>query len=192
MTGWTTTKEPVVLPGRHVDESSPAGWLARRINPLSFLQTMLIVCLALVVWPSVFGGNFGMVIVAGDSMEPTYQLGDAVITWRQPVEVGDVVLFRVPEGEPGERNPVIHRVIGGDPSGWITQGDNSPIEDMWEPSSKDVLGVAQIKIPLGGRVLAVMRSWLFIALLGGIGAALLFWPDSEDEDQRPGKHKPER
>ena len=146
-----------------------------------FLQWILVICLALVLWPASYGGGFGLVIVAGDSMEPTFNLGDAVITWRQPVEVGDIVLFRVPEGFTGEGNPVIHRVIGGDPSGWITQGDNSYSEDIWYPSSADVLGVARFYVPFGGRVLGLMRSWLFLALLGGVAVGLLLWPDSEEE-----------
>ena len=73
--------------GRHVDTSSAAGWLTRHINPAGFLQWMLVICLALFLWPATFGGRFGMVIVAGTSMEPTYQLGDAVITWKDPVAV---------------------------------------------------------------------------------------------------------
>lgn len=175
---------------RHADTPGVLERLALRLNPSAFLQWMLVICLALVLWPTSYGGGFGMVIVAGDSMEPTFNLGDAVITWHQPVEVGDVVLFRVPEGFTGEGNPVIHRVIGGDPSGWITQGDNSYSEDIWYPSSADVLGVARLYVPYGGRVLGLMRSWLFLALLGGIAVGLLLWPDSvDDETPKRGRHR---
>jgi signal peptidase len=152
---------------------------------------MLVVCLILVLWPASFGGRFGMVMVAGNSMEPTLNLGDAVVTWRESVDIGDVILFRVPEGETGEGNPVIHRVIGGDATGWITQGDNSNRPDKWEPASSDVMGVAKLWIPMGGRVLAVMKSWLFIAALAGLVAALVIWPDAEDEKPSPqrGRHR---
>jgi signal peptidase len=179
-------------PGRHIDGGVFLKWLTRRLNPSAFFQWMLVGCLALVLWPATYGGAFGIVIVAGDSMEPTYSLGDSVITWRQPVEIGDTVSFRVPEGETGEGNPVIHRVIGGDASGWITQGDNSYAEDTWTPSSEDILGVAQFRVPFGGRLLGLMRSWLFIAVVGGVAAGLLLWPDSNDEAQpekRRGRHR---
>ena len=177
-------------PGRHVDTTATASWLIRRLDPAAFVQTMLVVCLILLVWPASYGGRFSMTIVAGNSMEPTYMLGDAVITWREPVEVGDTILYRVPEGEFGEGNPVIHRIIGGDASGWITQGDNSYKEDDWRPASSDILGVAKFHVPLGGRLLAVMKSWLFIAFMGAVAVGLLLWPEPEDPPKRKqrGRH----
>jgi len=193
MTGLTLPRSSnSTLPGRHVEVASVSGWLTRRLNPAAFVQVMLVVCLALAIWPASYGGRFSMTIVAGNSMEPTLMLGDAVVTWREPVDLGDDILYRVPEGEFGEGNPVIHRVIGGDRTGWITQGDNSHKEDQWKPASSDVLGVAKFYFPLGGRVLAVMKSWLFIAFLGGVAAALLLWPDSEEEEEpapKKGRHR---
>lgn len=178
------------LTGRHVDVSTAAGWLTKRLNPAAFVQTMLIICLLLIIWPAQFGGRFAMTIVAGNSMEPTYNLGDAVITWKESVEVGDPILFIIPQGQPGEGNPVIHRVIGGDSTGWETQGDNSAAPDRWTPSIRDVLGVAQFHIPLGGRVVAIFKSWLFIALMGGLAAGLLLWPHYGEEEpkRRRGRH----
>jgi signal peptidase I len=126
-------------------------------------------------------------MVAGHSMEPTYQLGDAVIAWRQPVEIGDIILYRIPAGDPGEGKTVIHRVIGGDGNGWTTQGDNNPHPDEWHPTNLDVLGVAQTKVPLGGEVLAVVRSWWFIAAMGGVAIGLLLWPESQEG--RRGRHR---
>ena len=188
MTGLTLPRSRTERPGRHVDASSAGAWLTQRLNPSAFVQTMLIICLILMLWPAQFGGKFAVTIVAGNSMEPTYNLGDAVITWKEPVQVGDTVLFVVPEGEFGAGNPVIHRVIEGDSSGWVTQGDNSHGPDMWSIRSSDVLGVAQFRIPVGGRVVAIMKSWLLIAALGGLAVALLFWPaEEEDEEAMPAK-----
>ncbi|MEA1902512.1 MAG: signal peptidase I [Actinomycetota bacterium] len=177
--------------GRHVDTSKVAGWFTRHFSPAGFLQWMLVICLALFFWPATFGGRFGMVMVAGNSMEPTYNLGDAVFTWKEPVDIGDTILYRIPEGEFGEGNPVIHRVVGGDGNAWITQGDNSSRPDAWYPSNSDVLGIAQFHMPFGGRVLALMRSWLFIALLGGLAVGLVLWPDAVDEEEqlRRGRHR---
>lgn len=181
MTGLTLPRDRTVQPGRHLDGRAINDRIARRLNPAGFLQWMVVVCVALALWPATLGGSFGMVIVAGNSMEPTYMLGDAVITWTRPVGVGDVILYRVPDGEPGEGNPVIHRVIGGDASGWITQGDNTDRPDDWVPSKDDVLGVAQFEVPLGGQVLAILRSWWLLALLGAVAVLLLLWPEPEDE-----------
>ncbi|MCH8983608.1 MAG: signal peptidase I [Acidobacteria bacterium] len=192
MTGLALPRVRADLPGRHVDTSSRAAQLTRRLNAAAFFQTMLVVCLILIIWPSTFGGRFGIVMVAGSSMEPTYMLGDAVVIWKQPVEVGDTIVYRVPEGDFGAGNPVIHRVVGGNGSGWITQGDGKASPDTWTPSNRDVLGVARFHIPLGGRALAVMGSWLFTATLGGIAAGLLLWPDSEnapDHRARKGRHQ---
>ena len=169
-----------------------AGRLTQRLNFTAFLQTMVIICLILILWPAQFGGKFTITIIAGNSMEPTYNLGDAVITWSEPVQVGDTVLFRVPQGEIGEGNPVIHRVIGGDRSEWATQGDNSHSPDKWSITSSDIFGVAKFHVPFGGRVVAIMRSWLVIALLGGLAVGLLLWPDKEEEakpaEARRGHH----
>jgi signal peptidase len=154
---------------------------------LGFLQWALVIVLALVVWPSSLGGRLGLVMVAGTSMEPTYQLGDAVIAWRQPVDIGDIVLYKIPEGSTGEGKTVIHRVVGGNGDRWVTQGDNSEFPDNWHPSNRDVLGVARMKVPLGGEVLRFVRSWWFIAAMGGGAVGLLLWPEGKTSRGR-GRH----
>jgi signal peptidase len=105
------------------------------------------------------------------------------------VEIGDIILYRIPDGSPGEGKTVIHRVIGGDGNGWITKGDNTARPDIWYPSDRDVLGVAQLKVPLGGEVLAVVRSWWFIAVTGGLACGLFLWPDSDTAKGRRGRHR---
>ncbi|HJS71243.1 MAG TPA: signal peptidase I [Acidimicrobiia bacterium] len=162
---------------------------ARRHDLGAVLQWVLVILLALVLWPSTLGGRSSLVMVAGGSMEPTYRYGDAVVAWRQSVEIGDIILYRIPDGSPGEGKTVIHRVVGGDGNGWITQGDHSTEPDIWHPSDVDVLGVAQFKVPLGGDVLAFFRSWWFIAAMGGMACGLLLWPDSANGRRRRGRHR---
>lgn len=186
MTGAMIPAHRVVRHGRHLDGSVLGVWLVRRLDPAAFAQTMLILCLGLLIWPVQFGGLFSVTIVAGNSMEPTLDLGDAVVTWRERVTVGDVILYHVPDGEFGVGNPVIHRVVGGDATGWITQGDNSSAPDDWRPASSDVLGVAKVHIPFGGRVIAILKSWWVIAGLGGLVVGLLLWPD---KDLTRGRHR---
>jgi len=138
----------------------------------------------------------GIVMVAGNSMEPTYMLGDAVVTWREPVEIGDTALFRVPEGQVGAGNPVIHRVVGREDGGWVTKGDNTPRADNWRPSNHEMLGVAKFHIPIGGRMVAIIRSWLFIAVLGGLAVGLIVWPNHREGNtavpSKRGRHKARR
>lgn len=184
------TTYPEKVTGRHIDTSRPLDWLSRHLNPMGFLQWMLVIVLTLVLWPSTLGGRLGLVMVAGNSMEPTYHLGDAVISWREQVDVGDIILYRIPEGSPGEGKTVIHRVVGGDGYGWTTQGDNSAYPDSWYPSNLEVLGVAKMRVPLGGEVLEVVRSWWFIALMGAAAVGLLFWPDIDSAERRRGRHRP--
>jgi signal peptidase len=159
-----------------VDVPSAAGWLEQRLDLSVLVPTMLIACLILVIWPVQLGGRFALTIVAGNSMEPTYMLGDVVVTWQEPAEVGDVVVLRVPEGEFGAGNLVIHRVIGVDSAGWVTQGDNSSGPDAWTTSDNDIVGVAKFELPYSGRLLAITRSWLFIAALGVLAIAMFIWP----------------
>lgn len=172
--------------GRHLDTSRLIDRFTRHLNPVGFVQWMLVVVLALALWPSSIGGRLGLVMVAGTSMEPTYQPGDAVIAWREPVEVGDTILYRIPEGSEGAGKTVIHRVVGGDGNGWVTQGDNRAHPDSWYPSNLDVLGVAKMKVPLGGEVLSVVRSWWFIAAMGGLAIGLILWPV---DGERSGRHR---
>lgn len=178
--------------GRHLPERRLSTWLTR-IRPAHFAQTAVVACLVVLIWPASLGGALGVVTIAGHSMEPTYDLGDVVITWKEPVEVGDVILFRVPAGEPGEGNPVIHRVIGGGPGGWETQGDNMPIPDIWRPSGRDVLGVAKFRIPLDAWYLALLRSWWFVSGAAGLTVALMLWPDeTHDHPRARGRHRAQR
>ena len=47
-----------------------------------------------------------------------------------------------------------------------------------------------MKIPLGGYFLNLMRSWLFVALLGGLAVGLLVWPDTKDEEEEEEENAP--
>jgi len=175
--------------GRHLPQ---VGLVARasRLRPTQFAQIAVVACLIVLIWPASLGGAFGVVTVAGHSMEPTYELGDVVLTWKQPVELGDVILYRVPQASPGAGNPVIHRVIGGGPSGWETQGDNMAKPDTWRPSDGDVLGVTLFKVPLDYRFLALLRSWWFVSAAAGFAVALMLWPDDPGAAGPPrGRHR---
>ena len=55
--------------------------------------------------------------------------------------VGDVVGYRVPDGEFGEGHLVVHRIVAGDGgTGFVLEGDNNPAPDPWLPKTVDVVG----------------------------------------------------
>jgi signal peptidase I len=100
--------------------------------------------LALLWWmrPVTLGGDTAYVIVAGNSMRPTYSPGDLVVTRaRHDYVAGDIVLYRVPKDQPGEGLRVIHRIVDVRADGtYVTQGDNRERADEWTPSASDVEG----------------------------------------------------
>ena len=63
------------------------------------MATVVVLLLVVYLWPAQLGGSARIIVVAGDSMEPTYSFGDAVVVRdRDVTDVGDVVVFEVPEG----------------------------------------------------------------------------------------------
>jgi signal peptidase I len=147
-----------------------AGWVAA------------LAALAWLLWPVPLGGLATVTIVSGSSMEPTYHTGDLALVRRTgDIAAGDVIVYRVPAGEPGEGRHVIHRVIGGDAAGgWVTRGENRDTPDIWRPRPTDVLGTVRGTIPQGGTLALQALSPLGL----GLGIAVLFlwalWPSAPD------------
>jgi signal peptidase I len=158
--------------GRHTRAGAAR---TKSTTPADALWLVVLVLVLWLIWPASLGGRLGLVLVAGTSMEPSYRLGDVAITWRSEPAVGDVVLYLVPDGV-ARGQPVIHRIVGGTPEAWIAQGDNNARPDEWTPASDDVLGVAVVRIPVGGRVLWMLRSPVAVAALAGTAVALWMWP----------------
>lgn len=133
--------------------------------------TVLTLALLALVWPQTFGGHTSFAGVDGDSMLGTYDDGDLIVLRAQrSYEVGDIVTFRVPEGEFGAGAHVIHRIIGGDPvSGFVMQGDNRSRPDQWRPRQGDVVGAAWVRLPGGA---ARFQSLGTPVNLGALCAAL--------------------
>lgn len=125
---------------------------------------------SLAVWivvlrPPVLGGDAGYVIVVGESMEPTMYADDLVIVrQRARYQPGDVIAYRIPEGQDGAGTMVIHRVIGGSAAeGYVTQGDNRDTVDLWRPRPADVVGKTRFRVPGVGIPLRYLRSPLGLA-----------------------------
>ena len=154
----------------------PAPRAARRKRVPAWVGTALSVAAiaAWVIWlrPATFGGPVTHLIVSGESMEPTLYQGDLVVLRKQSTYgVGDIVAFEIPKGDPGAGAIVIHRIIETGPDGYLLQGDNKPIPDLWRPSDEHVSGKVWFHVSDAGRFIAQVRSPLW---LGAFAGALSF------------------
>jgi signal peptidase len=148
----------------------------RRI--LKYLS-LLVVLVLVVVWaftlrPTFLGGPAVYVTVTGTSMEPTLHDGDLVVLREEDTYgTGDVIAYRVPEGEPGAGYRIVHRVIGGSGAeGYVTRGDNRLSDDYWRPVDGDVLGTLWLHAPGVGRYVPLLRS---PAVIAGVAAVVVAW-----------------
>jgi len=136
--------------------------------------------------PTFLGGPATYVMVSGVSMEPTLDSGDLVLVRQQRhYSSGDIVVFRVPKGEPGEGAAVVHRIVGGSPDeGFVMQGDNKQGPDPWRPTKDDVVGKLWFSAPGASRFLAVFQSPLPLAVLAS-GVAVFLVLVGKGEKKRP-------
>jgi signal peptidase I len=126
----------------------------------------------LVLLPTSFGGPTSYVVVAGDSMLPTYTDWTLVVsTVKRSYVLGDVITFAVDVEDAPGRPLVIHRIVGGNAQdGYTTQGDNRPFTDPWKVMPVDIVGGDGFAIPGVGQGLLVLRSPVVIA---SVGAAVM-------------------
>ncbi len=160
-----------------------------RVIRAAFVVALLAMSVAwlLLFRPTFLGGPATYVQVYGTSMEPTLDSGDLVLVREQGnYGNGDIVAFRVPEGESGEGAIVIHRIVGGTAKeGFITQGDNKEVFDPWRPTGDDVVGRLWFSIPVGGRLLAILQSPLLLAALASGVAVFLVLSGGEQKKGPP-------
>lgn len=133
--------------------------------------------------PQLLGGPAAYITVSGVSMEPTLHAGDLVVmTSADGYAPGDVVAYRVPDGDPAAGRHVIHRIIGGEADeGYLLQGDNTDGPDRWRPTDDNIIGRQLIVLPAFGSVLMLLKT---PAGLAGLAAALVvfalpFWGAAE-------------
>jgi signal peptidase len=156
---------------------------------------LLLTLAGLLAWfvllgPVVLGGPATYVWVSGVSMEPTLESGDlAIVRQAGAYRLGDVVAFRVPDGDPGAGGIVIHRIVGGSAAaGFVVRGDNKGTPDSWRPTDEDVVGKLWFTIPGGARHLGLIRD---PALFGSAAAGLTVFLVLAGRGRRP-KNGPEQ
>jgi len=132
----------------------------------------LAVAWAVTLRPTSLGGPATYVVVRGDSMLPDFHSGDLVVLQaRSDYGPGDVVGYRVPDGEIGAGHVVVHRIVEGDGAlGYTVEGDNNPAPDPWVPRARDVAGRVWLFVPGLGSVIVLAHQ---PAVAGALAVTLL-------------------
>ncbi len=141
--------------------------------------------------PTFLAGSTGYVMVSGISMQPTYYTGDLVLTRRQvDYRQGDILAYRVPQGQDGAGSMVIHRIVGGNAAdGFDLRGDNNDFVDPWHPKAGDIVGKQWVHVPGGARWFAWLRMPLnSAAVVGGISVFSVLSGSEVKKRRKRGKH----
>lgn len=159
-------------------------WLRKGVAVLAFLAVVGL--WAITLRPTFLGGPATYITVSGRSMYPTLRSGDLVILReRASYHAGEIVAYRIPAGEPGSGNRVIHRIVGGSgDAGYVTKGDNRTSEDQWHPHDGDVLGELWIHAPGLGRLFPRLRAPIVVASAAALLAVWLvfdWWKKPKSE-----------
>jgi len=133
-------------------------------------MVLLVLAWGALLRPVTLGGPASYVIVAGNSMEPAMSGGALVVALPEDTyQRGDVIVYRVPQGEPGEGARVIHRIVGGSAQdGFRTRGDARAEADRWRPRPSDIDGAAVLEVPLLGRGALLMSAPTVLATLTAV------------------------
>lgn len=142
----------------------PARGIATVVFAVGFLAWVVL------LRPTALGGSTTYVIVAGDSMLPTYQSGDLVVA--QPAGMsgpGSVVVYRIPAGDPGAGRLIVHRIVGDDAgTGFTTRGDHNSYTDPWHPTLADIVGAPVITLPGVGNAIGLVRQPIVAAIVASL------------------------
>ena len=115
--------------------------------------------------PHVMGGPISTIAVSGESMLPTFQPGDLLIMKHQnSYNIGDIVVYLIPQDEVGGGRKVVHRIVGGDANGFEMRGDNNTSVDPWYPTQSQILGREWFRISGLARMLSHLRDPFVLAI----------------------------
>lgn len=122
---------------------------------------------------------FGAYVIISDSMIPTINVRDAVVTMRvseKNIKMNDIITFISKDIET-RGTPITHRVVGivyEDPEtktkvlGYRTKGDHNNTQDFALIKPDEVLGKVYLRIPLIGYLqlfLTTPIGWLLVIVL---------------------------
>lgn len=120
------------------------------------------------------GPLFGAYVIISESMIPSINVYDAVVTVRvkqDQIKINDIITFINSEIETAG-TPITHRVIGvvetEDGIKYRTKGDHNNTEDFALTSPSDVIGKVYLRIPMIGYIQIFMTKpigWLLVIVL---------------------------
>merc|ERR1711879_1091986 len=172
-------------------------WLVGDIKHMTVRQLLyqvlnmgMVISSALMIWKSLMlisGSESPIVVVLSGSMEPAFYRGDLLVLTHYrstPVEIGEIVVYRLKERE----IPIVHRVISrhentetGETK-YLTKGDNNQVDDrglydkgqVWL-SKDDIIGRARGQAPYVGMITILLNNnpRLKYILLGVLGVFML-------------------
>lgn len=159
-------------PSHRTDRGPSIGWAA--------VGLFVIAC-------GVLGGLLlgqRLVIVSGTSMLPAAETGDLVVIWPAPeYEIGDTVVYRVPDDASGAGTRVYHRVVDRLGEQLVFRGDNNSSPDPWRLGSEDVIGREVLRVPnLGWLLHYAGQPAVIAAIAAGVAAAWATSRTLDDEE----------
>ena len=129
----------------------------------------MLVGIALSMIPLVTRTSAPLLVVVGDSMEPTFKAFDLLIVAGEDVnslKVGDVIAFRI---EHFHDEIVVHRIVQVNQEGelisFVTQGDNNPNPDDFPAVEGFIDGKIVFAIPVIGILLTPPANYVFTIVL---------------------------
>lgn len=149
----------------------------------------LVVVLAWNLWPAALGGHTRFIMVTGASMEPVFHIGDSLVVREiDDPQIGDIIVFRIPEGDPAEGSFVVHRIFAQrDDGSFMTKGDNRRYADPWHIMPEDIVGQPTWTIPQFGKLVGMASSPFIIGAAAGLLCLAMLLPAAlreMDEEER--------
>jgi signal peptidase I len=146
-------------------------WM-KKFGQYSTVATYLFAALLLTFSAASVTGYVKARVVLTNSMEPTINPGDIVITAnseRVVPQIGSIIAYQARQFNGTPVGVFTHRIVGGSAlDGWLMKGDNNPSPDIQKPKGADILGTVILTIPKLGLLLNRRLLFTLIPLLVGL------------------------
>ena len=166
----TSPKHFVETPKERV--VSGAERLVKKFSQYSTIATYLFAALLLTFSAASVAGYVQARVVLTNSMQPTINPGDIVITansTRVVPQVGSIIAYQARQFNGTPVGVFTHRIVGGNAlDGWLMKGDNNPSPDIQKPKGADVLGTVILTVPKIGLLFNRRLLFTLIPLLVGL------------------------
>jgi signal peptidase I len=166
----TSPKHFVETPKERV-VSGAERWM-KKLGQYSTVATYLFAALLLTFSAASVTGYVKARVVLTNSMEPTINPGDIVITAnsaRVVPQIGSIIAYQARQFNGTPVGVFTHRIIGGNGiDGWQMKGDNNPSPDIQKPKGADILGTVILTIPKLGLLFNRRLLFTLIPLLVGL------------------------